>query len=375
METNYSQHSHGQARANQAAQPLLQAAGRDIASAQRGTEGPICVGDIGCSVGNNSVAELAIVLRCLDEQGCADREVSITHVDQPGNHWDQLFTALASAPNGYRTVRVRGRRGPIFSYAMAQDMYQQCFPSAYMHIVYSGKSSKTSWEGLIGESLTCCRCWKAWDKCITMHWGSAAVNAPDHLIAQFSADPKAKQAAQQQGHSDLLRWLQLRAKELKPGGHLVVTAIGTQDEASAGSLQQGYDIATAAWSRLVADGRITQQEFASTCFPTYFWMLDACIEVIREEMLDTFDILRSSSGRASKTSSSRDSLSAEEVSEAAAAGMLAVLGPGLRQALAERSVADQDKILHVFRQELSDHCLAAHFEFFTNYILLALRRR
>lgn len=92
MDSKYSQHSHGQARANQvlrrqsqicnlqqrlavltdcfvqAAQPLLLAAVKDLASAQRSTVGPFWVGDIGCSVGNASVAELAVVVSCLDEQ-------------------------------------------------------------------------------------------------------------------------------------------------------------------------------------------------------------------------------------------------------------------------------------------------------------------
>ena len=50
---------------------------------------------------------------------------------------------------------------------------------------------------------------------ITMHWGSAAVNAPDHLMAQVhgntctSTDAQAQQAAHQQGRSELLQWLQL----------------------------------------------------------------------------------------------------------------------------------------------------------------------
>lgn len=103
MDSKYSQHSHGQARANQvlnhiqsveeqlpvltvcpvqAAQPLLLAAVEDLASAQSSTVGPFCVGDIGCSVGNASVAELAVVVRCLDEQvrvRCASKQFAKTN--------------------------------------------------------------------------------------------------------------------------------------------------------------------------------------------------------------------------------------------------------------------------------------------------------
>ena len=77
--------------------------------------------------------------KVLTVQGCGDREVSITHVDQLTNHWDQLFTVLSSHPDGYPTARPKGQGGAIFSYALARDMYQQCFPSASMHLIYSGK--------------------------------------------------------------------------------------------------------------------------------------------------------------------------------------------------------------------------------------------
>ena len=166
-----------------------------------------------------------------------------------------------------------------------------------------------------------------------------------------------------------------RAKELKPGGHLVVTAIGAQNEASAGPLQQGHDLANSSWSQLVSEGHLTQQEFSCTCFPVYLWMLDACIEVINQELGDSFEILDSSSGKASQTSSSSGLISDEQTSAAAAAGLLTVLAPGLRRAPKGRTVADQDKILYRFRQELGDQYLAARFQFCASYIVLALKRR
>ena len=208
-----------------------------------------------------------------------------------------------------------------------------------------------------------------------MHWGSAAVNAPEHLMAEFSTVAQARQAAHQQGRSDLLQWLKLRAKDLKPGGQLVVTAIEPQNEASAGPLQQGYALANSSWSQLASQGHTTQQEFSRTCFPVYVWRLDACIEVINQELGDSFEIPDGLSGTASQTSSIAGVLSDEETSAAAAAGLLTVLGLGLRQALEGRNAADQDNFLHRFRKELGDQCLASHFEFFTSYIVLALKRR
>lgn len=46
---------------------------------------------------------------------------------------------LASIPGGYPTARTPGQGGPIFSYVLARDMYQQCFPAASVDLVYSGQ--------------------------------------------------------------------------------------------------------------------------------------------------------------------------------------------------------------------------------------------
>lgn len=79
-------------------------------------------------------------------QGADEKEVSITHVDQLSNPWAQLFTALVEANSGYMHVRPQGQGGAVFSYAMAQDMYRQCFPTATIHLVYSGKlPTLTTW--------------------------------------------------------------------------------------------------------------------------------------------------------------------------------------------------------------------------------------
>lgn len=52
----------------QAAQQLLTAAVRDILSGPSASPGPFCVADIGSSIGNNSIPELATVVKCLNEQ-------------------------------------------------------------------------------------------------------------------------------------------------------------------------------------------------------------------------------------------------------------------------------------------------------------------
>ena len=98
----------------------------------------------------------------------------------------------------------------------------------------------------------------------------AQLEWPRQPVARFSADAETQQAAEQQGRSDGLQWLQLQAKELKPGGHLVFIAIRTQNEVSSGALQQAHDIASNFWFRLVSLGLITQETCTRPCFPIHF---------------------------------------------------------------------------------------------------------
>ncbi|KAK9825756.1 hypothetical protein WJX74_004712 [Apatococcus lobatus] len=337
-----------QAKANQAGQDLLFAAVEDILSSPASRRGPFSVADIGCSVGNNSLPELAAVVRCLDEQGARDREVSITHVDQLSNNWQHLFEALASASGGYPKVRSLNQGGPVFSYGLARDMYLQCFPTSSLHLVYSG---------------------------ITFHWGSSAVNVIDHVVAQYSADEHVRRAAEAQGHADLLQWLQMRAKELKSGGHLIATAIGTSDEASYQSVRQIFDISYKCWSQLHSDGLITQMEYARACFPLYLFDLADALKLIQQELAGTFEVVNSSAGAGSTVAALATSASAEERSSVAAATCMAAIAPGFRQQISGRCEAEQESILQGLKQAVQREFIAAKFVPSTQYILLALRRK
>lgn len=52
----------------QSAQTLLVEAVKEMLSGSPLPDGPFCVADIGSSVGNNSIRELAAIIQCLDQQ-------------------------------------------------------------------------------------------------------------------------------------------------------------------------------------------------------------------------------------------------------------------------------------------------------------------
>ncbi|KAL0056336.1 hypothetical protein WJX82_010177 [Trebouxia sp. C0006] len=101
MDETYAEHSTTQATGNKSF--LSQVVQRTL------TAGPVrvfAVADYGSSVGNNSVVELADVVRAVAAQkGSEDLPVTVTHVDQPGNDWTALFHTAATKQDGYMFSR------------------------------------------------------------------------------------------------------------------------------------------------------------------------------------------------------------------------------------------------------------------------------
>ena len=220
------------------------------------------------------------------------------------------------------------------------------------------------------------RCGVEWGAGITFHWGSTAINAPDHIVAQYSSDEQTRQAGEKQGQSDLLQWLRMRAKELRFGGHLIATAIGSSDKASCDAIRQIFDIAKTCWHRIHSDGCITEDEYNSTCFPLYFFDLADCLTLVKKELSNQFEVVQemAGAGSVSKVGSQSSAASPEENCRVASEGIMAVLGPVFRKVISERPQGEQDDIMQSLKQAMQQEYLAVNFMPATQYILLALRR-
>lgn len=203
------------------------------------------------------------------------------------------------------------------------------------------------------------------------------MNAPDHITAQYSSDEQTRRAGEQQGRSDLLQWLRMRAKELRPGGHLIATAGGSNNKAGSIAIRKSFDVINTSWLKFLSDGRITKEEYQSTCFPLYFSNLEECLALVSKELSNQFEVLQSTggAGSVSKVGSEHSSTSLSEKDfEVASETSLAALGPGFRQVLFKRPQGEQDNILHSLKQAMKQEYQAANFLPPIQYILLALRR-
>lgn len=168
----------------------------------------------------------------------------------------------------------------------------------------------------------------------------------------------------------------MRAKELRPGGHLIATAIGSKDEASSVAIRQIFDVAKTCWHRIYSDGYMTEDEYNATCFPLYFFDLQECLALVNKELSNQFEVVQemAGAGSVSKTGNQSGAASHEEECRVASEGIMAVLGPGFRKFISERPQAEQDDIMQRLKQAMKQEYMAVNFMPATQYILLALRR-
>jgi hypothetical protein len=112
---------------------------------------------------------------------------------------------------------------------------------------------------------------------------------PDHVAYRrphlsrpgLSASPEATAAFTRQAEQDLVRFLECRARELVPGGKLLLAAPGDSDEARIGD---GFsDVLNDACLDLVAAGRLQREEYERLTMPCYFRTVDEMVAPLQRE--------------------------------------------------------------------------------------------
>ena len=155
---------------------------------------PITLADYGSSQGRNSLIPMTSAINVLRERAGKQRAISVVHTDLPENDFTVLFETVNSDPNSY----LRGDPA-TFASAVGRSFFEQILPS----------NSVT-----IG--------WSSW----AVHWLSRCpAPIPDQVQAIFSQDAATRAVFAQQAAEDWQRFLSMRARELCPGGRLVVLAM------------------------------------------------------------------------------------------------------------------------------------------------------
>lgn len=226
MEAGGSYNRHAQLPANGAALAIPHLA-RVIDEVPYGPDEPIVIVDYGSSQGRNSLGPVRSAIGAIRARTGMDRAILVYHEDQPSNDFNALFELLDQSPERYSLGDPR-----VFPCAIGRSFYGAVLPENSVHVGWSAYAAM--WASRVPALI------------------------PGHItFARSSGNVRA--AFAQQGTRDWESFLSLRARELRPGGCLVVCMPGA-DEHGVSVFEGIMDHANAELGSMVDEGVISTEE-------------------------------------------------------------------------------------------------------------------
>ncbi len=230
----YNRNSQVQAAGLSPAMPMLIDAARQVPLP--GERLPIVVADYGSSQGHNSLAPVGAAIDVLRARPGRAREISVVHIDVPGNDFTALFDTLHSDPRSYLK-----NHAAVFASAVGQSFYEQVLPTGTVTLG-----------------------WSSW----AVQWLSQTPGIiPDQVQVAASSDAKAKDAFHRQAAEDWRQFLIARGQELRQGGQLVVLTMAVDEHGDFGYravLQAIYS----SLMKMVENGFLSEEELRRMAIPT-----------------------------------------------------------------------------------------------------------
>jgi hypothetical protein len=237
----YDQHSTAQQATIQALQHWIEAAVANVplpALTQ-----PVTILDLGSSEGRNAVQVMAAIVEKIRRR--TRQPVQTIYSDLASNNFNQLFANLEEA-------RCMHRFAPgVYPSAIGGSFYGPLLPPNTVHFA-------TSFNAI--------------------HWLDRLppVAVPDFVAYRRphsswpgrAVSAEATAAFRRQAEQDLVRFLRCRARELVPGGKLLLATPGDAKQARVGD--GVFDVLNDACLDLVAVGRLKREEYERLTMPCYF---------------------------------------------------------------------------------------------------------
>jgi hypothetical protein len=236
----YDQHSTAQMSSMHALQDWVEHAVAHVplpAAAQ-----PVTVLDLGCSEGRNAIGVMATVLEQLRRR--TGQPLQPIFSDLASNNFNQLFANLEKAQCAGRFP------AGVFPAAVGGSFYGPLLPPGSVHLA-------TSFNAI--------------------HWLDRlpSVAVPNHVAYRrpypprpgYTVSPEVTAAFREQAEQDLVRFLECRARELVPGGKLLLASPGDTNEVVMGDGM--VDVLNDACLDLVAVGRLEREEYERLTLPCY----------------------------------------------------------------------------------------------------------
>src|SRR4028119_1370726 len=253
----YNEHSRSQQQADSLGLPLLQRAVEEMPVFQ-GAE-PAVVADFGAAQGRNSLGPMRLAIEKIRRRTTAFTPIVVIHTDLPQNDFASLFALVEASPESYlRSVE------NVFALAAGKSFYERIFPDGYLSLGWTA---------------------------ISVHWLSKIpCDIPDHVYAQ-RAGQRVQKAYAEQASEDWQRFLGHRARELQPGGELIVVAVTTDDSGSTGG-EGLMDLTNEPLLAMVEAGFIRPKEYRRMNMPAYHRTMKEFTEPLRSGPLTEDLILK-----------------------------------------------------------------------------------
>jgi hypothetical protein len=204
---------------------------------------PVTIFDLGSSEGRNAVRGMATVVEGLRRR--TDQPVKTIYSDLASNNFNQLFANLEEARHAGLFP------AGVYPSAVGGSFYGPLLPPGSVHLATCFNSIQ--WLDQLPEVPIP---------------NFVAYRRPHPARPGLAASPEATSAFKRQSEHDLVRFLEYRARELVPGGKLLLASPGDTDQACIGDGLA--DVLNDACLDLVAAGRLKREDYERLTFPAYF---------------------------------------------------------------------------------------------------------
>jgi hypothetical protein len=207
------------------------------------SEQPVTVLDLGSSEGRNAIGLMESVVERLRRR--TGQPLLTIYSDLASNNFNQLFTNLEEAR--HKGIVAEG----VYPSAVGGSFYGPLRPPGTVHLA-------TCFNSILWMDRL------------------PAVPMPDSVVYRrphpprkgLAVSPETTAAFRRQAEQDLARFLESRARELVPGGKLLLASPGDTDEAR---ISDGlHDALNDACLDLIADGVMEQEQYDRLTIPLYF---------------------------------------------------------------------------------------------------------
>jgi SAM dependent carboxyl methyltransferase len=231
---SYNRNAASQGAGGALAVPLLEKAAREIALDSG--DAPIVIADYGSSQGKNSLAPIRAAIAAVRERPAGRRPVCVVHVDVAENDFSTLFGVLDTAPESYVSDHP-----DVFPSAVGRSFYRPVLPPGHVHL--------------------------GWSSYAAVWLSRAPTLIPGHFWIPSSGGA-IRAEFERQAAEDWEAFLELRARELRPGGRLVVALPSSRDLGTS-PVDDGMNHINAALAEMVVDDAITADERARIILLSY----------------------------------------------------------------------------------------------------------